>query len=143
MVGALPGKRESRRLIGDYVLKEKDCRENTVFPDSVAYGGWSMDNPYGGGMLNEEDNPTVWNKVNGIYQIPYRCLYSANVSNLYLGGRAISCSHVAFSSTRVMATCAVTGQAAGTAAALAVKKSLTPRESAFLYHRIAAGASER
>ena len=81
-----------------------------------------------GGMLNEEDNPTVWNKVNGIYQIPYRCLYSANVSNLYLGGRAISCSHVAFSSTRVMATCAVTGQAAGTAAALAVKKSLTPRE---------------
>lgn len=127
-VGALPGKRESRRLIGDYVLKEKDCRENTVFPDSVAYGGWSMDIHTVGGMLNEEDNPTVWNKVNGIYQIPYRCLYSANVSNLYLGGRAISCSHVAFSSTRVMATCAVTGQAAGTAAALAVKKSLTPRE---------------
>ena len=127
-VGALPGKRESRRLIGDYVLKEKDCRENTAFPDSVAYGGWSMDIHTVGGMLNEEDNPTVWNKVNGIYRIPYRCLYSANVSNLYLGGRAISCSHVAFSSTRVMATCAVTGQAAGTAAALAVKKSLTPRE---------------
>ena len=127
-VGALPGKRESRRLIGDYVLKEKDCRENTAFPDSVAYGGWSMDIHTVGGMLNEEDNPTVWNKVNGIYRIPYRCLYSANVSNLYLGGRAISCSHVAFSSTRVMATCAVTGQAAGTAAALAVKKNLTPRE---------------
>ena len=127
-VGALPGKRESRRLIGDYVLTEKDCRKNTAFPDSVAYGGWSMDIHTVGGMLNEEDNPTVWNKVNGIYRIPYRCLYSANVSNLYLGGRAISCSHVAFSSTRVMATCAVTGQAAGTAAALAVKKNLTPRE---------------
>ena len=127
-VGALPGKRESRRLIGDYVLTEKDCRENTAFPDSVAYGGWSMDIHTVGGMLNEEDNPTVWNKVNGIYRIPYRCLYSANVSNLYLGGRAISCSHVAFSSTRVMATCAVTGQAAGTAAALAMKKNLTPRE---------------
>lgn len=127
-VGALPGKRESRRLIGDYVLKEKDCRENTAFPDSVAYGGWSMDIHTVGGMLNEDDNPTVWNKVNGIYRIPYRCLYSANVSNLYLGGRAISCSHVAFSSTRVMATCAVTGQAAGTAAALALKKGLTPRD---------------
>ena len=127
-VGALPGKRESRRLIGDYVLKEKDCRENTPFQDSIAYGGWSMDIHTVGGMLNEEDNPTVWNRVNGIYRIPYRCLYSKNVSNLYLGGRAISCSHVAFSSTRVMATCAVTGQAAGTAAALAVKKGMTPRD---------------
>lgn len=125
-VGFLPGKRESRRLIGDYVLTERDCLGNTEFPDTVAYGGWPMDIHTVEGFLNEEDNPTVWNTVNGIYPIPYRCLYSRNINNLFLGGRAISCSHVAFSSTRVMATCAVAGQAAGTAAAIALKKGCSP-----------------
>lgn len=127
-VGFLPGKRESRRLMGDYVLTEKDCLENTRFEDSVAYGGWPMDIHTVEGFLNEHDVPTVWNHVNGIYAIPYRCLYSKNIRNLFLGGRAISCSHVAFSSTRVMGTCAVVGQAAGTAAAMAVKKQMEPRE---------------
>ncbi len=127
-VGFLPGKRESRRLIGDYVLTEKDCLEGTEFKDAIAYGGWPMDIHTVEGFLNETDNPTVWNQVNGIYSIPYRCLYSCNVENLFLGGRVISCSHVAFSSTRVMGTCAVAGQAAGTAAALAVKKAILPRE---------------
>ena len=127
-VGFLPGKRESRRLIGDYVLTEKDCLESTRFDDAVAYGGWPMDIHTVEGFLNESDVPTVWNQVNGIYSIPYRCLYSKNIRNLFLGGRAISCSHVAFSSTRVMGTCGVAGQAAGTAAAMAVKKNLEPRE---------------
>ena len=127
-VSFLPGKRESRRLLGDYVLTQKDCLENTDFRDAVVYGGWPMDIHTEGGMLNESDNPTVWNQVNGLYRIPYRCLYSVNIENLFLGGRAISCSHVAFSSTRVMATCAVAGQAAGTAAAMAVEKKLSPRQ---------------
>ncbi|MEY8355801.1 FAD-dependent oxidoreductase [Lachnospiraceae bacterium 54-53] len=127
-VGFLPGKRESRRLIGDYVLTEQDCLENTRFPDAVAYGGWPMDLHAVDGFLRENEVPTVWNKVNGIYSIPYRCLYSRNIRNLFLGGRAISCSHVAFSSARVMGTCAVAGQAAGTAAALAVQKNLLPAE---------------
>lgn len=127
-VGFLPGKRESRRLIGDYVLTEKDCLENTPFEDAVAYGGWPMDIHTVEGFLNEDEVPTVWNKVNGIYSIPYRCLYSKNIRNLFLGGRAISCSHVAFSSTRVMGTCGVVGQAVGTAASMAVKKALSPRE---------------
>lgn len=125
-VGFLPGKRESRRLIGDYVLTEHDCLGEHDFPDTVAYGGWPMDIHTVEGFLNEEDDPTVWNKVNGIYPIPYRCLYSRNIKNLFLGGRAISCTHVAFSSTRVMATCAVAGQAAGVAAAIALKKGCTP-----------------
>ncbi|WP_186422641.1 FAD-dependent oxidoreductase [Lacrimispora celerecrescens] len=127
-VGFLPGKRESRRLIGDYVLTEKDCLESTRFYDAVAYGGWPMDIHTVEGFLNENDDPTVWNQVNGIYSVPYRCLYSKNISNLFLGGRAISCSHVAFSSTRVMGTCAVVGQAVGTAASVAVKRNLVPRE---------------
>ncbi len=125
-VGFLPGKRESRRLMGDYVLTEHDCLGRTDFPDTAAYGGWPMDIHTVEGFLNEDDNPTVWNEVNGIYRIPYRCLYSRNIRNLFLGGRAISCSHAAFSSTRVMGTCAVAGQAAGTAAALALKKGCTP-----------------
>ncbi|EHI60848.1 MAG: FAD-dependent oxidoreductase [Hungatella hathewayi] len=127
-VGFLPGKRESRRLMGDYVLTEYDCLGKTDFPDTVAYGGWPMDIHTVEGFLNEDDNPTVWNEVNGIYRIPYRCLYSRNIKNLFLGGRAISCSHAAFSSTRVMATCAVAGQAAGTAAALAIQNGCMPAE---------------
>lgn len=125
-VGFLPGKRESRRLMGDYVLTEHDCLCRTHFPDTVAYGGWPMDIHTVEGFLNERDDPTVWNEVGGIYPIPYRCLYSRNISNLFLGGRSISCSHAAFSSTRVMGTCAVAGQAAGTAAALALQKGCSP-----------------
>lgn len=127
-VGFLPGKRESRRLMGDYVLTEKDCLESTRFEDAVAYGGWPMDLHTAEGFLKESDVPTVWNQINGIYSIPYRCLYSKNIRNLFLGGRAISCSHVAFSSTRVMGTCAVVGQAAGTAASMAIIRNLEPRE---------------
>lgn len=125
-VGFLPGKRESRRLMGDYVLTEHDCLCETHFTDTVAYGGWPMDIHTVEGFLNESDDPTVWNEVSGIYPIPYRCLYSRNIKNLFLGGRAISCSHAAFSSTRVMGTCAVAGQAAGTAAALALQKGCMP-----------------
>lgn len=127
-VGFLPGKRESRRLIGDYVLSQEDISAGRVFGDAVAYGGWPMDVHTVEGFLNEGDNPTVWNQVNDIYTIPYRCLYSNNIGNLFLGGRAISCTHIAFSSTRVMGTCAVAGQAAGTAAAMAAEKKVMPRE---------------
>lgn len=125
-VGFLPGRRESRRLMGDYVLTEHDCLRKTAFEDTVAYGGWPMDIHTVEGFLNEDDNPTVWNDVGGIYPIPYRCLYSRNIPNLFLGGRAISCSHAAFSSTRVMATCAVAGQAVGTAAAMALQFGCSP-----------------
>lgn len=126
-VGFLPGKRESRRLIGDYVLTEQDIHVSRIFEDAVAYGGWPMDVHAVDGFLNEEDNPTVWNHVEDVYTIPYRCLYSANIENLFLGGRAISCSHIAFSSTRVMGTCSVVGQAVGTAAAIALEERESPR----------------
>ena len=126
-VGVVPGRRESRRLVGDYLLNEADCAEGKIFDDAVAYGGWPMDIHTTDGLSEEEDVPTVWNQVEDVYTIPYRCLYSRNIDNLFLGGRAISCTHVAFSSTRVMATCAVVGQAVGTAAAMAVKRGCTPR----------------
>lgn len=127
-VGMLPGKRESRRLKGDYVLKEQDILSSYNFPDSVAYGGWPMDCHVVEGFLSTNDEPTKYIHSDKVYPIPYRSLYSENIENLFLGGRAISASHLAFASTRVMGTTAVCGQAVGVAAALAVEKGVTPRE---------------
>lgn len=127
-VGVLPGKRESRRLLGDYVLREADCADGRRFPDAVAYGGWPMDVHTVEGFLSDSDDPTVWLHLDDVYTIPYRCYYSRNIRNLFLCGRIISASHMAFASSRVMATCAVGGQAVGTAAAMAVKMGLAPRE---------------
>ncbi|MEG0942889.1 MAG: FAD-dependent oxidoreductase [Angelakisella sp.] len=127
-VGFIPGYRESRRLVGDYLLTENDIRENKIFDDAVAYGGWPMDEHVKGGILDFDKYPSRIFNFSGIYTIPYRCYYSKNVSNLMLAGRDISTSKMAFGSTRVMATCAIGGQAVGTAAAMAVAKRCTPRE---------------
>ena len=124
-IGFLPGKRESRRLIGDYILTQNDIENTTDFKDIIAYGGWSMDdhNPAG---FRYSGQPTIFHPAPQPYGIPYRCLYSKNISNLFFAGRNISATHAALSSTRVMGTCAVLGQAVGTAASIAVKKSTTP-----------------
>ena len=120
-IGNVVGKRESRRFIGDYVLNENDLSSPRDFDDAVAYGGWNMDIHVPNGIFAFSKQPTTYYPVNHLYGIPYRSLYSVNIKNLFLGGRLISASHIAFGSTRVMGTCAVIGQAIGTAAALAVK----------------------
>lgn len=125
-VGFLPGKRESRRLMGPCVLNENDCRAGRRFGDAVAYGGWPMDVHTVEGFLTRNEEPTVFLGLDDVYTIPYRCLYSENIENLFLAGRAISCTHLAFASTRVMGTCAVVGQAVGTAAAIAAAEKLDP-----------------
>lgn len=127
-IGSYPAKRESRRFIGDHVLKEQDILSGGHFADTVAYGGWNMDMHVPGGLINVTAAPTSYFNVPDVYGIPYRSLYSVNVENLFLGGRLISASHLAFGSTRVMGTCAVIGQAIGTAAAMCVKKRCSPRE---------------
>lgn len=126
-VGFLPGKRESRRYIGDHTMTQGDVREGGRFDDLVAYGGWPMDDHHPGGMKHKGD-PTQFHMAPAPYGIPYRSLYSHTVENIYCAGRNISVTHAALSSTRVMATCSVIGQAVGTAAALAAKHSLSPRE---------------
>ena len=126
-IGALPGKRESRRLKGDYVLTENDLTGGRRFDDAVAYGGWDIDIHENGCMVMLDNAPNMSFSTDYVYQIPYRCLYSVNIDNLFLAGRAISASHLAFGSTRVMATCGVIGQAVGTAAALCVKHGFSPR----------------
>lgn len=124
-IGFLPGKRESRRYIGDYTLCEKDIRQQTAFEDIIAYGGWSMDNHHPGGLRTKEP-PTIYHPAPSPYGIPYRCLYSSNIVNLMFAGRNISYTHVALSGCRVMATCAIIGQAMGTAAALCIQKGCMP-----------------
>lgn len=120
-VGAIPGCRESRRIEGAYILNENDVRGNRIFDDAVAYGGWPMDIHTRGGVLDCDELPTRVYNFDGCYTIPFRCYRSPQVGNLMLAGRCISTSKMAFSSTRVMGTCAVGGQAVGTAAALALR----------------------
>ncbi|MGQ1910862.1 FAD-dependent oxidoreductase [Marinifilum sp. RC60d5] len=130
-LGSLPGRRESRRFIGDYILSEKDLTEHKHFSDAVAYGGWSLDEHCWGGIENLQDPPSYFHyHFKKVYEIPYRSLYSKNIGNLSFAGRNISQTHIALSSSRVMATCATMGQAVGTAAALCVRKGINPRDIA-------------
>lgn len=125
-LGILPGKRESRRYEGDLMLNQRQVQAGGVFPDVVAYGGWPMDDhdPMG---FHGQAHPNVNHPTPAPYGIPYRCLYSRNVENLLFAGRNISATHAAMSSTRVMGTCAILGQAMGTAAALALQAETSPR----------------
>ncbi|MEJ2883475.1 FAD-dependent oxidoreductase [Pedobacter sp. GR22-6] len=126
-VGTIPGKRESRRFEGDYMMRQQDLIEQREHEDAVAYGGWSIDLHPADGVYSERPGCNQWHSK-GIFQIPYRSLYSKNIRNLFLTGRIISVSHVAFGATRVMATSAYVGQAAGMAAALCTAKRLLPEE---------------
>ncbi|MFD5098569.1 FAD-dependent oxidoreductase [Streptomyces albidochromogenes] len=128
-VGSVPGKREYRRFVGDHVLTQQDVTEQRRFPDTIGFGGWSIDLHPAGGMYAEEDGSKHLYPA-GLYHIPFRSLYSRNTGNLLLAGRDISATHVAFGTTRVMATCAVTGEAAGVAASLCVRDGLSPRQLA-------------
>lgn len=124
-IGSLPGKRENRRYLGPHVLTQNDIRAGGDFSDIVAYGGWSMDDHHPAGLLYP-GKPTIFHPAPSPYGIPYRSLYSRNVENLLFAGRNISVTHAALSSTRVMATCSLLGQAAGTAAALCIRHGCDP-----------------
>lgn len=126
-VGTIPGKRESRRFEGDYILRQQDIVGQQAFDDAVAYGGWSIDLHPADGVFSEGNGCNQWHSK-GVYPIPYRCLYSHNISNLFLAGRLISASHVAFGSTRVMATAAHASQAGAMGAVLCLKYGMLPAE---------------
>jgi len=126
-VGSIPGKREFRRFVGDYVLTQNDIIAQEPFHDRIGFGGWSIDlHPPQGMYATESGSKNM--HPDGVYSIPFRSLYSVNVGNLLFAGRNISATHVAFGTTRVMATCAVMGEAAGTAASLCGKLGASPRE---------------
>jgi len=124
-LGFLPGKRESRRMCGEYTVTQRDISDGTVFPDEIAFGGWPLDDHFPGGFYHK-GVPNTDFKTPAPYSLPYRALYSANVENLFFAGRNISMTHMAMSSIRVMATCSLLGDAVGKAASLAVRYGLTP-----------------
>jgi hypothetical protein len=127
-VGMIPGKRESRRIKGEHVLVQQDLMEARRFDDRVAYGGWPIDDHPPGGIDRAEIAPTNYLYFQQPYSVPLRSLYSVNRPNLLMAGRNISASHVAFASTRVMATGATFGQAAGTTAAFCLNTRCLPRD---------------
>lgn len=123
-VGSLPARRESRRLQGTYTLTQDDILCHRAFPDAVCGGGWPIDTHPPGGISSPKE--ACDQRDAGVYQIPLRCLYAQAPENLFFAGRNLSASHLAFASARVMKTCAVMGQAAGTAAALCAKRDTPP-----------------
>ena len=120
------GIRESRRVLGEYILTEADVRDQREFADSIGYGSFFVD-------IHHIDGPgmdhTVWRPPAGFkYQIPYGILVPKKMDNLLVAGRCASCTHIALGSLRVMVQCLVMGEAAGTAAALSLGAGVVPRK---------------
>ena len=118
------GIRETRRIVGEYMLSEKDIMEGRVFNDAIAQNFFPMD--VHGPISDPEGH--FWGDAAETYQIPYRCLIPQKVDNLLIAGRCISATHNAQGSVRSMPCCMATGQAAGTAAALCTENKLRPRQ---------------
>jgi hypothetical protein len=123
-VGAQIGVRETRRIEGLYALSMEDVIKAARFDDCIARSGYPIDihDPTGAGYT------AAWVGGDGAYDIPYRCLISRKIVNLLAAGRCISTTHEALATTRLTPSCMATGQAAGTAAGLAVKHGITPHE---------------
>ncbi|SFC03007.1 FAD dependent oxidoreductase [Algibacter lectus] len=126
-VATVPGKRESRRFEGLYMMTQQDVIEQRKFDDAIAFGGWAIDLHPADGVYSELSGCTQWHSK-GIYDIPYRSFVSKDIDNLFLAGRIISATHVAFGSTRVMATTGFCAQAVGMAASMCIDKNLKPAE---------------
>ena len=132
-VAYVSGKRESRRLLGDYILKWDDIMKNVHHEDATFSTTWSVDLHFPD-SLNSVQFPgrpfkadTHHTQLSAPYPVPYRCLYSRNVDNLFMAGRDISVTHVALGTTRVMRTCGMEGEVVGMAASLCRKHQATPR----------------
>ena len=124
-IGFLPGKRESRRYVGKYIVTQNDVESEGRFDDIVAYAGWSMDDHFPEGFYYQAGYPTIFHPAPQPWGLPLRCMISKNIGNLVFAGRNISVTHAALSSSRVMATCSILGQALGTAVAMAVKDGIS------------------
>ena len=127
-VGFLPGKRESRRYVGEYIVTQNDVESAGHFEDLVAYGGWPMDDHFSEGFYTPLGYTNVNYPVPKPWGLPLRCMISKNIRNLVFAGRNISVTHAALSSSRVMATCGILGQAIGTAVAQAVRDQVDIRD---------------
>jgi hypothetical protein len=128
-VAHIGGKRESRRLLGDVILKEQDILNQTKFPDASITTTWGIDlhYPIENNLGVEPYLSRADIKKIEPYEIPYRCLYSRNVNNLFMAGRNISVTHVALGTVRVMRTTGMMGEVVGMAATICVQEDCNPR----------------
>ncbi len=126
-VSTLPGKRESRRFVGDHILTQVDVDTKTDFEDAVATAGWEMDVHAPKGIY-DDGSATFWHFVGGTLNLPFGMMYSKNIKNLMLAGRNMSATHVAFGTSRLACQGGVAGQACGTAAYLCKKYNCFPRD---------------
>jgi len=132
-VAYVGGKRESRRLLGDVILRQQEIDEGFDYPDAAVTTTWTIDLHY-----PEETNLQQFPdhafrsiaKHHRIvpYPVPYRCFYSRNITNLFMAGRNISVTHVALGTVRVMQTTGMMGEVVGMAASLCTKHNCTPRD---------------
>ncbi|MEI7898638.1 MAG: FAD-dependent oxidoreductase [bacterium] len=132
-VAYVAGKRESRRLIGDLVLKEQDLVNRVAYPDATACATWTIDLHYpdpknGKNFPDAAFKSIAKHQTIHPYPIPYRCFYSKNVDNLFMAGRDISVTHVALGTVRVMRTGGMMGEVVGMAASLCKKHTCSPRD---------------
>ncbi|WP_111708294.1 FAD-dependent oxidoreductase [Lutibacter citreus] len=129
-VSSLVGKRESRRLIGDYIYTLNDVKNQVDFKDAVVLEKRSVDVHYQQNLNNPEKpnflSEALFFRTSG-YKLPYRSLYSKNINNLFMAGRDFSCSHIGLGGPRVMLTTGQMGAAVGYAASICKKYKTTPR----------------
>jgi len=131
-VAYIGGKRESRRLVGDYILTENDLTERKLMPDGTAPTSWTIDLHYPDPENEEKFDGEAFRSIAKHikiypYPIPFRCLYSKNIDNLLMAGRDISVSHVALGTIRLMRTGGMMGEVVGMAASVCKQQSTTPR----------------
>lgn len=122
------GKRESRRLLGDWILTESDVSNRVEFADAIASTSWSVDLHYDDCQPGVDYLTTCRQPHFGRAWVPFRSLYSRNVPNLLMAGRCFSCTHIGLGAPRVMNTLAQTGVAAGYAAAICKREGILPRD---------------
>jgi hypothetical protein len=127
-VGKIPGKRESRRFVGDHVLSQPDVTDQRRFDDAVSYAGWSIDLHPPEGFYDDQGRGSMNWHYDGPASIPYRCLYPKEVDNVFIAGRHISVTHLAFGTVRLQMTLATLGQAVGAAAAVCERNDVLPRD---------------
>ena len=132
-VSHVSGKRESRRIMGDYILREQDLTRPIRHQDETCTTTWRIDQHYPM-EKNSKDYPNQEWLSYGVltpidfYALPYRCFYSKDISNMFMAGRNISVTHIALGSTRVMRTCGLIGEVVGMAAAVCARRQATPRD---------------
>ncbi len=132
-VSPLGGKRESYRVVGDYVLTQNDIENNVVYPDATGSVTWNIDlhfpDPIHAELFKEPFRSCAYHRnLLKPYPVPYRCLYAKDVPNLFLAGRDISVSHIAFGPVRVMRTLGVLGEVVGMAASICRRHDADPRD---------------